>query len=98
MSKDLKDFLSNLVESLLGKLRDPWNKYYWNFAMPAVFYLKNTSGKIVFKIMENIGISKDKLATTHTRHLQQLAIEISRVKMGMSPILKNGRTTTTITI
>ena len=48
--------------------------------------------------MENIGISKDKLATTHTRHLQQLAIEISRVNMGMSPILKNGRTTTTITI
>ena len=60
-----------------------------DFAIPSVFHLKNNSGETLFKIMENIEISKDKLVTIHNRHLQQLAIEIFKVKMEMSPILMN---------
>ena len=61
-----KDFFSNLAECLLGKLPDPSNKYnlesvflcYSNFAIPEVFHIKNISEEEVFKIMENIEISK----------------------------------------
>ena len=66
MSKVFKDFFSNLAESFLAKLPDPSNKYniesiflyYSNFAIPGVFHIKSTSEEKVFKIMENIDISK----------------------------------------
>ena len=66
MSKVFKDFFSNLAKSFLDKLPDPSNKYnlesvflyYLNFALPELFHIKSTSEKKVFKIMENIDISK----------------------------------------
>ena len=66
MSKVFKDFFPNLYESFLAKLPDPSNKYnlesvflyYSNFAIPKVFLIKTTSEEKVFKIMENIEISK----------------------------------------
>ena len=66
MSKVFKDSFSNLAESFLAKLPDPSNKYnlesvllyYSNFAIPEVFHIKSTSKEKVFKIMENIQISK----------------------------------------
>ena len=66
MSKVLKDFFSNVAESFLAKLLDPSKKYnlesiflyYSNFAIPEVFHIKSTSGEKIFKIMENIEISK----------------------------------------
>ena len=50
----------------MRKLTDPSNSYnlesvflcYSNFAIPEVFHIKNTSKEKVFKIMENIEISK----------------------------------------
>ena len=50
-SKVFNDFLSNLVESFLGKLPDPSNKYnlesvllyYSNFAITKVFHIKSVS-------------------------------------------------------
>ena len=58
--------ISNLAESLPGKLRDPSNKsnlksiflYYSNFAIHEVFHIKNTSEEKVFKMKKNIEISK----------------------------------------
>ena len=66
MSKVFKDFFSNLAKSFLDKLPDPSNKYnlesvflyYSNFAIPESFHIKITSEEKVFKIMENIEISK----------------------------------------
>ena len=66
MSKVFKDFFSNLARSFIDKLPDPSNKYnlesvflyYSNFAIPELFGIKSTSQEKVFKIMENIGISK----------------------------------------
>ena len=66
MSKVFKDFFSDLAKSFLDKLPDPSNKYnlesvflyYLNFALPELFHIKSTSEKKVFKIMENIDISK----------------------------------------
>ena len=66
MSKVFKDFFSNLAKSFLDKLPDPSNKYnlesvllyYSNFAIPELFHIKSTSEENVFKIMENIEISK----------------------------------------
>ena len=66
MSKILKDFFSNLVKSFLDKLPDPSNKYnlesvflyYSNFAIPELLHIKSTSEEKVFKMMENIEISK----------------------------------------
>ena len=63
MSKVLKDFFSDLAESLLS---DPSNKYnleyifihYSNLAVLEVFHIKNSSEGKVFKMMENIKISK----------------------------------------
>ena len=67
VSKFFKDFFSNLAESFLANIPDPSNKYnldsvflyYSNFAIPELFYIKSTSKEKVFKIMENIEISKD---------------------------------------
>ena len=66
MSKVFKDFFSNLVVFFPAKLPDPSNKYnlesvflyYSNFDIPEVFHIKSTSEEKVFKIMENIDISK----------------------------------------
>ena len=66
VSTFFKDFFSNLAESFLANIPDPPNKYnldsvflyYSNFAIPALFYIKSTSKEKVFKIMENIEISK----------------------------------------
>ena len=66
MSKVFKDFFSNLAKSSIDKLLVPSNKYnlesvflyYSNFAIPELFRIKNTSEGKVFKIMENIEISK----------------------------------------
>ena len=69
MSKVFKDFFSNLAESFLVKLPHPSNKYnlesvflyYFNFALPEVFHLKyfrSISEEKVFKIVENVEISK----------------------------------------
>ena len=66
MSKVLKDFFSNLDKSFLDKLPDPSNKYnlesvflyYSNFAIPELLHIKSTSEEKVFKMMENIEISK----------------------------------------
>ena len=66
MSKVFKDFFSNLAKSFLDKLPDPSNKYnlesvflyYSNFAVPEFFHIKCTSEANLFKIMENIEISK----------------------------------------
>ena len=66
MSKVLWDFFSNLDESFLAKLPYSPNKYnlesvflyYLNFGIPDVFHIKSTSEEKVFKIMENIEISK----------------------------------------
>ena len=69
ISKVFKDFFSNLVESFIVKLPDPSNKYnlesvflyYSNFAFPKVLHLKyfrSTSEEKVFKILENVEISK----------------------------------------
>ena len=66
MSKVFKDFFSNLAESFLAKLPNLSNKYnqeseflcYSNFAIPEIFHIKSTSEENVFKIMENIEISK----------------------------------------
>ena len=66
MSKGFEYFFSNLGKSLLVKIADPSNKYnlesvflyYSNFAIPELFGIKSTSQEKVFKIMENIGISK----------------------------------------
>ena len=66
MSKAFKDFFSNLAKSFLDKLPDPSNKYnlesvflyYSNFAIPELFHIKSTSEEKVFKIMENIEVSK----------------------------------------
>ena len=76
MSNVFKDFFSNLAESFLAKLPDPSNKYnlesvffyYSNFAIPEIFHIKSTLEEKIFKIMENIEISKaagiDKLPGT----------------------------------
>ena len=66
MSKVFKDFFSNLGESFLVKLPESSNKcslesvflYCSDFAIPEVFHIKSTSEEKVFKIMENIEISK----------------------------------------
>ena len=66
MSKVFKDFFSNLAKSFLDKIPDPSNKYnlesvflyYLNFAIPELFHIKSTSEEEVFRIMENIEISK----------------------------------------
>ena len=66
MPKVFKDFFSNLAKSSLDKLPDPSNKYNLesvflydsNFAVPELFHIKSTSEENVFKIMENIEISK----------------------------------------
>ena len=66
MSKVFENFCLNLSESLQGKLPDPSSRYslesvflyYSNFAIPEMFHIKNTSEEKVFKIMENIEISK----------------------------------------
>ena len=66
MSKVFKDFFSDLAKSFLDKLPDPSNKYnlesvflyYSNFAIPEFFHIKCTSEANLFKIMENIEISK----------------------------------------
>ena len=66
MPKVFKDFFSNLAKSSLDKLPDPSNKYNLesvflydsNFAVPELFHIKSTSEENVFKIMENIRISK----------------------------------------
>ena len=66
MSKVFKDFFSDLAKSFLDKLPDPSNKYnlesvflyYSNFAVPEFFHIKCTSEANLFKIMENIEISK----------------------------------------
>ena len=66
MSKVFKDFFSNLVAFFSAKLPDSSNKYnlesvflyYSNFDIPEVFHIKSTSEEKVFKIMENIDISK----------------------------------------
>ena len=80
MSKVFKDFFSNLAESLLEKLPDPWNNYslesvflyFLNFVISEVFHIKSTSGEKVFKIMENSKISKatslDKLPGRFLKH------------------------------
>ena len=62
--KVFKNFFFNLAESFPVKLADPSNEYnlgsvflyYSNFAIPDMFHIKNISE--VFKIMENIEISK----------------------------------------
>ena len=66
MSIVFKDFFSNWAKSFLDKLSDPWNKYnlesvflhYLNFVIPELFHIKSTSEEKVFKIMQNIEISK----------------------------------------
>ena len=66
MSKVFKDFFSNLAKSFLDNIPDPSNKYnlesvflyYLNFAIPELFHIKSTSEEEVFRIMENIEISK----------------------------------------
>ena len=66
ITKVFKDFFSNLAESFLATLLDPASKYklesvflyYSNFAIPQLFHIKRTSEEKVFKITENIEISK----------------------------------------
>ena len=66
MSKVFKDFFWNLATSLLVKFPDLSNKYnlepiflyYSNFVIPEVIHIKSTLEEKVFKIMENIEISK----------------------------------------
>ena len=66
MSKVFKDFFSNLAESFLAKLPDPFNKhnlesvflYYSNFAIPEMFLIKSTLEEKISKIMEKIKISQ----------------------------------------
>ena len=66
ISKVFKNVFSNLAESFVAKLSDlssnynlePVFLYYSNFAIPEVFHIKSTSEEKVFKIMENIEISK----------------------------------------
>ena len=67
MSKLFKDFFSNLAESFLPQVPDPWNKYNLesiflynsNLAIPEVFYIKSNekiNGKI--EISKAAGIDK----------------------------------------
>ena len=66
IAKIFKDFLSNSAESLLIKLPiapDKYNiesvfQYYSKFIIEKPFHLRDTSEKEVFKIMQNIDISK----------------------------------------
>ena len=66
IAKIFKDFLSNSAESLLIKLPiapDKYNiesvfQYYSKFITEKPFHLRDTSEKEVFKIMQNIDISK----------------------------------------
>ena len=62
----LKDFFSNLTKSLLIKLPNAPNEYtlesvfqsYSKFIIEKPFYLCDTSEEELFKIMQNINISK----------------------------------------
>ena len=66
MSKVFKDFFSNVAKSLIDKLPNPSNKYnlesvfiyYLTFAISELFHIKSTTQEKVFKMMENIEISK----------------------------------------
>ena len=66
MSNVFKDFFWNLATSLLVKFPDLSNKYnlepiflyYSNFVIPEVIHIKSNLEEKVFKIMENIEISK----------------------------------------
>ena len=72
IAKIFKDFFSNLAESLLIKLLIKLNQtnapnnynmesvfqYYWKFTIEKPFHLSITSQEEVFKIIENIDISK----------------------------------------
>ena len=62
----LKDFFSNLTKSLLIKLPNAPNEYtlesvfqyYSKFIIEKPFYMCDTSEEELFKIMQNINISK----------------------------------------
>ena len=64
--KFFKNFFSNLAKSLLIKLPSPPDKYnlqsviryYSSFMISDDFYLSNTSGEKVLKIMANLEICK----------------------------------------
>ena len=66
IAKIFKDFFSNLAESLLIKLPNAPNKYniesvfqyYSKFIIEKPFHLSITSEEEVFKMMQNIDISK----------------------------------------
>ena len=66
IAKIFKDFFSNLAESLLIKLPNAPNKYniesvfqyYSKFIIEKPFHLSDTSEEEVFKMMQNIKISK----------------------------------------
>ena len=101
MSKVFKDFFSNLAESFLAKLPDPSNKYnlestflcYSNFAIPEMFHIKKTAEEKVFKIMENVEISKatgiDKLPGRFLKDVAEILSKTINEICSLSIFVKN---------